>query len=45
MELLGLWYEKGSILIFVEKQMDADDLFKGLFNFGYKFLVLHGGMD
>lgn len=45
MELLGLWYEKGSILIFVEKQMDADDLFKELFNVGYKCLVLHGGMD
>jgi hypothetical protein len=28
MELLGLWYEKGCILIFVEKQLDADDLFK-----------------
>jgi ATP-dependent RNA helicase DDX46/PRP5 len=45
MELLGLWYEKGSILIFVEKQIDADDLFKELFNVGYKCLVLHGGMD
>ena len=44
-ELLGLWYEKGSILIFVEKQIDADDLFKELFNIGYKCLVLHGGMD
>jgi ATP-dependent RNA helicase DDX46/PRP5 len=45
MELLGLWYEKGSILIFVEKQIDADELFKDLFNVGYKCLVLHGGMD
>ena len=44
-ELLGLWYDKGSILIFVEKQNDADDLFKELFNIGYKCLVLHGGMD
>jgi len=44
-ELLGEWYEKGSILIFVEKQTDADELFKELFKIGYKALVLHGGMD
>jgi len=45
-ELLGEWHEKGgSILIFVEKQIEADDLFKELFKIGYKCLVLHGGMD
>lgn len=44
-ELLGEWYEQGSILIFVEKQLEADDLFKELFKIGYKALVLHGGMD
>ena len=44
-ELLGEWYEKGSILIFVEKQIEADELFKELFKIGYKALVLHGGMD
>ena len=44
-EHIGQWYEKGSILIFVEKQLDADDLFKELLNIGYKCLVLHGGMD
>ena len=44
-ELVGIWYDTGSILILVEKQIDADDLFKELFNIGYKCLVLHGGMD
>ncbi len=44
-EILGEWNEKGSILIFVEKQADADDLFKELLKIGYKCLVLHGGMD
>lgn len=44
-EILGEWYEQGSILIFVEKQTDADDLFKELYKIGYKALVLHGGMD
>ncbi len=44
-ELLGEWYDKGSILIFVEKQTEADDLFKELHKIGYKALSLHGGMD
>ena len=39
------WYDKGSILIFVEKQVQVDELFKELWNVGYKSLVLHGGMD
>ena len=45
MELLGKWYDKGSILIFVDKQIEADELFKELFKVGYKALVLHGGQD
>ena len=45
MKLIEEWNEKGSILIFVEKQIQADDLFKELFKLGYKALVLHGGMD
>ena len=44
-KLIEEWYDKGSILIFVEKQIQADDLFKELFKIGYKALVLHGGMD
>jgi ATP-dependent RNA helicase DDX46/PRP5 len=45
MELLGEWYDKGSILLFVDKQLEADELFKELYKVGYKALVLHGGQD
>lgn len=45
MELLGMQYDKGSILIFVDKQVEADELFKELYKVGYKALVLHGGQD
>ena len=45
MEILGEWQEKGSVLIFVDKQVEADDLFKELFKTGYKAIVLHGGQD
>ena len=37
--------EKGSILIFVDKQTEADELFKELHKSGYATLVLHGGQD
>ena len=43
--LIQEWYDKGSILIFVEKQVQVDELFKELWNVGYKSLVIHGGMD
>lgn len=39
------WYDKGSILIFVEKQVQVDELLKELWNIGYQSLALHGGMD
>jgi ATP-dependent RNA helicase DDX46/PRP5 len=45
LEILGDWYEQGSILIFVDKQIEADDLFKELFKAGYSALSLHGGQD
>jgi ATP-dependent RNA helicase DDX46/PRP5 len=45
MELLGQHYDKGSILIFVDKQVEADELFKELYKVSYKALVLHGGQD
>ena len=45
LELLGMWYELGSILIFVDQQIEADELFKELWKSGYKVLVLHGGQD
>eukprot|EP00112_Aurelia_sp_Birch-Aquarium-sp1_P002901 Seg1321.8 transcript_id=Seg1321.8/GoldUCD/mRNA.D3Y31 product="putative ATP-dependent RNA helicase DDX46" protein_id=Seg1321.8/GoldUCD/D3Y31 len=45
LELLGAFQDKGSILIFVEKQDAADVLFKDLLKRGYPCLSLHGGMD
>lgn len=35
LQLLGLWYEKGSILIFVDKQEKCDQLFQDLLKLGY----------
>lgn len=32
-------------MIFVEKQVEADELFKELYKVGYKAIVLHGGQD
>jgi len=45
LKYLGDWSEKGSILIFVNKQTDADNLFKELLKYAYYALVLHGGQD
>ena len=45
LELLGMYQEQGSILVFVEKQDSADVLFKDLLKRGYPCLSLHGGMD
>ena len=45
LEILGVYQEKGSILVFVEKQDTADGLFKDLLKKGYPCLSLHGGMD
>jgi len=45
LELLGEWYTKGNVLIFVEKQTDADNLFKELLLNGYPCLLLHGGIE
>jgi ATP-dependent RNA helicase DDX46/PRP5 len=45
LEILGTWNDKGSILIFVDKQSEADYLFKELVQYGYYSLVLHGAMD
>src|SRR5690348_14613961 len=35
LQLLGLWYEKGSTLIFVDKQEKCDQLFQELLKLGY----------
>lgn len=45
LEILGYWSNKGQILIFVDKQTEADNLFVELVSFGYSPLVLHGGQD
>eukprot|EP00960_Hanusia_phi_P005869 169897-Hanusia_phi.AAC.3 len=45
LELLGEWYEKGQILLFVERQESCDELMGMLIKQGYAALTLHGGMD
>ncbi|OVA05854.1 Helicase [Macleaya cordata] len=45
LELLGEWYEKGKILIFVHSQEKCDSLFKDLLKHGYPCLSLHGAKD
>lgn len=45
LELLGIYQEKGSVLVFVEKQATADALFRDLLKHGYPCLSLHGAMD
>jgi len=45
LQLLGIWFERGSILIFVDTQQKTDVLFKDLQGSGYPVLALHGGMD
>jgi len=43
--LLGEWYDQGCILIFVDRQDEADELFRDLLKNGYPGLTLHGGKD
>jgi ATP-dependent RNA helicase DDX46/PRP5 len=45
LELLGEWYDKGSVLVFVERQEACDELMGSLIKHGYPALTLHGGMD
>lgn len=45
LEILGEWYEKGKILIFVHSQEKCDALFKDLLRHGYPCLSLHGAKD
>ncbi|KMZ56001.1 putative ATP-dependent RNA helicase [Zostera marina] len=45
LELLGEWYEKGKILVFVHSQDKCDSLFKDLLRHGYPCLSLHGAKD
>ena len=45
LELLGLYQENGSVLVFVERQESADYLIKDLMRASYPCMALHGGMD
>lgn len=45
LELLGLYQEHGSILVFVDKQENADILLKDLMKAAYNCMSLHGGID
>lgn len=45
LQLLGIWNERGSVLIFVDKQEKCDQLFQDLLRSGYPALSLHGGKD
>ncbi|XP_019100888.1 PREDICTED: DEAD-box ATP-dependent RNA helicase 45-like [Camelina sativa] len=46
LELLGEWYEKGKILVFVRSQDKCDVLYNDLMTkYGYACLSLHGGKD
>lgn len=45
LELLGEWYEKGKVLVFVQSQDKCDSTFRELLKAGYPCLSLHGGKD
>src|SRR5690606_38040424 len=45
LQLLGIWYERGNVLVFVDKQEKCDSLFQDLLKYGYVSVTLHGGKD
>lgn len=45
LEILGHYQDKGSIIIFVDKQENADTLLKDLMKASYSCMSLHGGID
>jgi len=45
LQLLGDWYDRGNILVFVKTQETCDKLFHQLLQSGYRCLSLHGGKD
>ncbi|VDO94496.1 unnamed protein product [Soboliphyme baturini] len=45
LELLGVYYELGNILVFVDKQEKADELVGDLIKAGYPAAPIHGGLD
>ncbi|KAM9981260.1 hypothetical protein ACTFIY_003563 [Dictyostelium cf. discoideum] len=44
-ELLSIWYHKGQILIFTNRQETTDNLYRQLSNSQYQCLSLHGSKD
>ena len=42
---VGLYFEQGHTLIFVDKQEHADELMKNLMKHGYVCMSIHGGID
>ncbi len=45
MEILGHYQDKGSAIIFVDKQENADTLLKDLMKASYPCMSLHGSID
>lgn len=45
LELLNLWDDRGSILIFVDSQSSVDELFAELLKRKFPVMSLHGGQD
>ncbi len=45
LELLGIYQEAGSVLVFVDKQENADELMRKLMKNSYPCMSLHGGID
>ncbi|KAI7795889.1 probable ATP-dependent RNA helicase DDX46 isoform X1 [Triplophysa rosa] len=45
LEILGHYQEKGSVIIFVDKQEHADSVLKDLMKASYPCMSLHGGID
>ena len=45
LELLGLFWDRGSVIVFVDKQEKADELITKLMKSGYNCAPLHGGID
>jgi ATP-dependent RNA helicase DDX46/PRP5 len=45
LQLLGVWFERGHVLVFVDTQARCERLFEDLMRAGYPCLSLHGGKE
>lgn len=45
LQLLGLWVDRGKIIVFVDTQTKCDSLYQELVRSGYACLSLHGGKE